>query len=152
MAGFDQQWTFRMPAGPEGRFTPYLPYFWGIWNFSRNVAPAKALLEFLSERESAEKQTSTSAGYDIPPFESMNDFAVWQTEGPPVSVVYTYPIKPHHNARTSVAFAPAPPEIAVQAYTQGLNTGLIARIAQGGMTIDQALAWAERELRNFARG
>jgi len=63
-------------GGPEGRFTPYLPYFWGIRNFSRNVAPAKALLEFLSERESAEKQTSTSAGYDIPPFESMNDFAV----------------------------------------------------------------------------
>jgi len=152
MAGFDQYWTFPMPAGPEGRFTPYLPYFWGIWNFSRNIPQAKALLEFLSERESAEKQTSTSAGYDIPPFESMNDFAVWKTEGPPVGVVYNYPLKPHHNARTSVAFAPAPPEIAVQAYTQGLNTGLIARIAQGGMTVDQALAWAERELRNFARG
>jgi ABC-type glycerol-3-phosphate transport system substrate-binding protein len=152
MAGHDQQWTFPMPSGPEGRFTPYLPYFWGIWNFSRNISPAKALLEFLSERESAEKQTTTSSGYDIPPFQSMNDFAVWRTEGPPVGVVYNYPLKPHHNAKTSVAFAPAPPEIAVQAYNQGLNTGLIARIAQGGQTVDQALAWAERELRNFARG
>ncbi|MCU0985272.1 MAG: ABC transporter substrate-binding protein, partial [Acetobacteraceae bacterium] len=83
---------------------------------------------------------------------SMNDFAVWKNEGPPTGVVYNYPLKPHHNAKTSVAFAPAPPEIAVQAYTQGLNTGLIARIAQGGQTVDQALAWAERELRNFARG
>lgn len=152
MAGHDQQWTFPMPSGPEGRFTPYLPYFWGVWNFSRNVAPAKALLEFLSERESADKQTTISNGYDIPPFESMNDFAVWKNEGPPTGVVYNYPIKAHHNAKTSVAFAPAPPEIAVQAYTQGLNTGLIARIAQGGQTVDQALAWAERELRNFARG
>lgn len=152
MPGHDQQWTFPMPAGPEGRFVPYLPYFWGIWNFSRNQTAAKALLEFLSERDSAEKQTTTSSGYDIPPFLSMHDFAVWRTEGPPVGVVYNYPLKPHHNARASVAFAPAPPEIAVQAYTQGLNTGLIARIAQGGQTVEQALAWAERELRNFARG
>jgi ABC-type glycerol-3-phosphate transport system substrate-binding protein len=145
-------WQFPMPAGPEGRFAPYLPYFWGIWNFSRNIGPAKGLLEFLSSREAAEKQTTTSAGYDIPPFASMNDFAVWKTEGPPTGVVFNYPMKAHHNAKTSVAFAPAPPEIAVQAYTQGLNTGLIARIAQGGMSVDDALGWAERELRNFARG
>lgn len=152
MAGHDQQWTFPMPSGPEGRFVPYLPYFWGIWNFSRNITPAKALLEFLSDRSSAEKQTTTSSGYDIPPFTSMSDFQVWRTEGPPTGVVYNYPLKAHHNAKTAVAFAPAPPEIAVQAYNQGLNTGLIARVAQGGMTVDQALAWAERELRNFARG
>jgi hypothetical protein len=29
---------------------------------------------------------------------------------------------------------------------------MIARVAQGGETIDQSMAWAERELRNFARG
>lgn len=152
MPGHDQHWTFPMPAGPEGRFVPYLPYFWGIWTFSRHQSAAKSLLEFLSQRDSAEKQTATSAGYDIPPFLSMNDFTVWKTEGPPVGVVFNYPLKAHHNARASVAFAPAPPEIAVQAYTQGVNTKLIARIAQGGETIDQALAWAERELRTFARG
>jgi ABC-type glycerol-3-phosphate transport system substrate-binding protein len=152
MPGHDQVWTFPMPAGPEGRFTPYLPYFWGIWSFSRSKPQSKALLEFLSQRESAEKMSTTSAGYDIPPFLSMNDFAVWKNEGPPAGTVYNYPVKAHHNARTSVAFAPAPVEIAVQAYQQGLNTKLIARIAQGGETVDQALTWAERELRNFARG
>ena len=46
----------------------------------------------------------------------------------------------------------APAEIAVQAYNQAINTKLVARVAQGGETIDQALTWAERELRNFARG
>jgi hypothetical protein len=29
---------------------------------------------------------------------------------------------------------------------------MIARVSQGGESIDQSLAWAERELRNFARG
>ena len=152
MAGHDQQWTFPMPAGPEGRFTPMLPFFWGIWNFSRAVAPAKALLEFLSERPAAQRQVAGAAGYDIPPFLSMADFPTWATEAPPAGVVYNYPVRPHHNATTSIAFAPAPPAIAMQAYTQGLNTGLIARIAQGGMSVDAALGWAERELRNFARG
>lgn len=145
-------WTFPMPSGPAGRFVPYLPYFWGIWSFSRNKGPAKQLLEFLSDRTSADRQTTTSVGYDIPPFLSMNDFAVWANEGPPRGVVFNYPVKPHHNAQTSVAFAPAPAEIAVQAYNQAINTKLIARIAQGGETVDQALTWAERELRNFARG
>lgn len=145
-------WTFPMPAGPAGRFTPYLPYFWGIWSFSRNKPAAKSLLEFLSERTSAEAQTSVVSGYDIPPFATMSDFQIWQTEGPPTGVVFNYPLKPHHNAQQSIAFAPAPAEIAVQAYNQGINTKLIARIAQGGETVDQALNWAERELRNLGRG
>ena len=145
-------WTCPPPAGPEGRFTPYLPYFWGIWSFSRNKPAAKALLEFLSERSSAEKQTTTSNGYDIPPFQSMNDFAVWANEGPPRGTVFNYPVKQHHNARTSVAFAPAPAEYAVQAYTQGLNNQVVARIVQGGENMDQALTWLERQLNTIRRG
>jgi ABC-type glycerol-3-phosphate transport system substrate-binding protein len=145
-------WYAPFPAGPEGRFLPYLPYFWGIWSFSRNKGAAKGLLEFLSERTSAERQTNTSSGYDIPPFGSMSDFKVWETEGPPVGFAFNYPNKPHQQGKLSIAFAPAPAEIAVQAYNQAINTKLIARISQGGETVDQALAWAERELRNFARG
>ncbi|MBB3897078.1 ABC transporter substrate-binding protein [Roseococcus suduntuyensis] len=145
-------WTVPMPAGPEGRFVPYLPYFWGIWAFSRNKGPAKQLLEFLSERSSAEKQTNTSNGYDIPPFSSMSDFAVWANEGPPVGTVYNYPLREHHNARASVAQAPAPAEFAVQAYQQALNTKVVARVNQGGETVDQALAWLERELNTIRRG
>jgi ABC-type glycerol-3-phosphate transport system substrate-binding protein len=145
-------WTVPVPAGPEGRFTPYLPYFWGIWSFSRQKPAAKGLLEFLSERSSAEKQTTTSNGYDIPPFLSMNDFPVWANEGPPVGTVFNYPQKPHHNAQTSIAMAPAPAEFAVQAYQQALNTKVVARVVQGGETIDQSLAWLERELTNIRRG
>ena len=145
-------WTVPMPAGPEGRFVPYLPYFWGIWSFSRVKPAAKALLEFLSERPQAERQTTTSNGYDIPPFESMSDFAIWANEGPPQGTVFNYPLKAHHNARTSVAMAPAPAEFAVQAYQQALNTKVVARVVQGGESIDQALTWLERELTNIRRG
>lgn len=145
-------WTIPMPAGPEMRPVAYLPYFWGIWSFSRNKPAAKALLEFLSQREQAERQTNTSGGYDIPPFPSMADFKVWETEGPPVGSVYNYPQKPHHQATTTIAMAPAPSEMAVQMYNQALNTKLIARIVQGGESIDQALGWVERELNVIRRG
>jgi len=145
-------WTVPMPAGPEGRQIAYLPYFWGIWNFSRAKPAAKGLLEWLSDRAQAERQTNGSNGYDIPPFTSMTDFRVWETEGPPVGSVYNYPSRPHHQARTSIAMAPAPASMAVQMYNQGLNTKLIARIVQGGETLDQALGWVERELNTIRRG
>ena len=145
-------WYAPFPAGPEGRFTPYAPSFWGIWSFGKNKTAAKALLEHLSERASAERQTTVSSGYDLPPFQSMSDFRVWETEGPPTGFAYNYPNKPHHGAQLSVPFAPAPAEAAVQATNQAINTKMIARIAQGGQSIDQAMAWAEGELRNFARG
>jgi hypothetical protein len=42
--------------------------------------------------------------------------------------------------------------MAVQMYNQGLNTKLIARIVQGGESVDQALGWVERELNTIRRG
>jgi ABC-type glycerol-3-phosphate transport system substrate-binding protein len=148
----EKMWYAPMPAGPEGRFTPYLPYFWGIWSFSKNKTAAKALLEFLSERTSAERQTTATSGYDLPPFQSMTDFKVWATEGPTTGFEFNYPDKPHQHGQYSVAFAPAPADAAVQAYTQAINTKMIARVAQGGQKLDDALAWAEGELKNFVLG
>jgi ABC-type glycerol-3-phosphate transport system substrate-binding protein len=36
----EQCWTHGFPSGPKGRFAPFLPYFWSIWNFSKNVPAA----------------------------------------------------------------------------------------------------------------
>ena len=38
-----------MPVGPKGRYAPFLPYFWGIWNFSKNKPAAKSVLARLSQ-------------------------------------------------------------------------------------------------------
>ncbi|PWS38220.1 ABC transporter substrate-binding protein [Falsiroseomonas bella] len=145
-------WYAPMPAGPEGRFNAYLPYTTGIWSFSRNKNAAKSFLEFISQRDSAEAITNKSSGYDIPPFATMTDFKIWETVGPPEGFQFNYPVKPHHQSKQSIAFSPAPPELAQQMYIQGMNTKLIARIAQGGESMDAALGWAEREINNMRRG
>jgi ABC-type glycerol-3-phosphate transport system substrate-binding protein len=146
-----QCWTMPPPAGPKGRFTPHLPYFWGVWSFAKNKSAAKELIEWLSEREQAEPLVTAVHGYDLPPFASMTDFKVWQQEGPPAGTLSNYPVKPGHKSTPSIAAAPAPPDIAVQIYNQATMTKMIAKTAQGNEPINQVIAWAERELAGFTR-
>ncbi len=146
-----QCWTHPPPAGPKGRFTPFLPYFWGVWNFSANQEAAKDLIEFLSQRAQAEALCTASHGYDIPAFAGMLDFPVWAEEGPPKGTLYNYPVRPQHHAAASIAAWPAPPDLAVQIYNQATMTKMIARVAQSGETIERTIAWAEAELSGFRR-
>jgi ABC-type glycerol-3-phosphate transport system substrate-binding protein len=144
-------WTHPGPAGEKGRFTPYLPYFWGVWKFASNKQAAKELIEWLSEREQAERLCNASHGYDTPPFQSMTDFKIWQTEGPPTGTVANYQVKPEHHATPWIAAYPAPPDVAVQIYNQATMTKMVARMAQGGNSVEQAIAWAQGELEGFTR-
>ena len=61
-------WTFPSPKGPEGRFDNSGYYYWGIWNFSKNIPAAKSLLSYLTTRENQEKLVTASVGFDIPTF------------------------------------------------------------------------------------
>src|SRR5690606_35686548 len=79
----EKLWTFPAPTGPHGRFGPYLPYFWGIWNFSPNKEAAKSLLRYLSRRESNYAFVKASQGYDLPAYANFQDFDIWAEEGPP---------------------------------------------------------------------
>jgi hypothetical protein len=105
-----------------------------------------------SEREQAERLCTASHGYDIPPFQSMTNFPVWQNEGPPKGTVANYPVKPEHHAESSIAAFPAPPDIAVQIYNQATMTKMVAKMSQGGNSPEQAIAWAQNELEGFVRG
>src|ERR1700722_12322152 len=145
----EQCWTFDAPAGPKGRYTPGLPYYWGLWNFSENKSAGKSLLMFLSQRSSVEQLVAASGGYDLPSFEKLLDFKTWEPEVPPAGTLYNYP--PKHGQIVNIACAPAPPKIANQAYTQATNTKMIAQCTQGGKTIEQAIAWANDELESFMR-
>ena len=143
-------WTFPAPKGPKGRFIPAGAFSWGIWNFSPNKTAAKELITYLSQRENVEARCAVSLGYDVPPFTSMTDFKVWDEVGPPKGTVYHYPIRKSHNQVSHVAMAPAPPEIAVQAYNRGTLSTMFAKL-QSGQSIKQVQDWAQDELEGFTR-
>jgi len=138
------------PAGPKGRYDPFLPYFWGIWSFSANQPAAKSLLTFLSQRPQVEQLVAAGHGYDLPAFAKLRDFKTWAEEEPPKGTLHNYP--PREDLVASIACAPAPTNIATQLYSQATMTKMIARCTQQGESIDQALAWASDEIEGFMRG
>jgi ABC-type glycerol-3-phosphate transport system substrate-binding protein len=146
----EQLWTFDPPAGPKGRYDPFLPYFWGIWNFAANKPAAKSLLTFLSQRPQVEQLVAASHGYDLPVFANLRDFKTWTEEKPPKGTLYNYP--PHEDLVASISCAPAPTNIATQMYSQATMTKMIARCTQQGESIDQAITWASDEIEGFMRG
>src|SRR3974390_2740643 len=79
----EQCWTHGFPAGPKGRFAPYLPYHWTTWAFSKNKEAAKSLLVHLSQPSSIERLVVASGGYDLPAYESPTKLQGWADAGPP---------------------------------------------------------------------
>lgn len=144
-----QCWTHGFPAGPKGRFAPYLPYYWAVWNFSKNKAAAKSLITHMSQPAAIEKLVAASNGYDLPAYENLTTLKTWAEVGPPKGTLYHYP-NPHNHQKLSIAASPAPPKVAQQIYTQATLTKMAVRFYQGE-AMEKTLAWAEGELEGFMR-
>jgi len=145
----EQCWTHGFAQGPKGRFAPFVPYFWSIWNFSKNVPAAKSLLVHLSQASSAEKMVEASGGYDLPSFEKLTKFKVWGEAEPPKGTLFSYP-DPYHTQTLSIAAAPAPHKIAEQIYNLGLQTQMAVRYFKGE-ALEKTLDWASGELEGYMR-
>ena len=145
----EQCWTHGFPVGPKGRFAPFVPFFWGVWNFSKNKEAAKSLLMHLSQPASVEKLVAASGGYDLPAFEKLTTLKTWAEEGPPKGTLYHYP-NPYNHQILSIAASPAPPKIAQQIYAGATLTKMCLRYYQGE-AMEKTLAWAEGELEGFMR-
>jgi ABC-type glycerol-3-phosphate transport system substrate-binding protein len=145
----EQCWTFPSPKGPKGRFDNSGYYYWGIWNFSKNIPAAKSLLAHLTTRESQEKLVTASLGFDIPTYTGMKDFKVWEEVEPPKGTVYNYP--PRGEVISSIAGYPAPLKIGTQMWAQATIMKMIAQCTQSGKSINAAMDWAESEIEGFMR-
>jgi len=143
-------WTFPAPSGPKGRFLPTLSFFWGVYKFSKNQQAGKELVAFLLERENVEPRCIASEGYDLPPYEKLLNFKIWEEVEPPKGTVYNYPLRPASGQKPSLAASEASPEIAVQIYNRAIHNQMLARLREG-QTIPQVIAWAQDELEGFVR-
>jgi ABC-type glycerol-3-phosphate transport system substrate-binding protein len=143
-------WHFPTPRGKAGRLVPHRPYFWGIWQWSKNKQAAKDLITFLSQRDIVTKLSVPAAGYDIPPFLSMADLPVWAELEPPKGTVYNYPLRPHHDAEYYIVGSSGPPDVGVQIWSQSMIPGMVARMVTG-QTAKQVIDWAKGELEGIRR-
>ena len=145
----EQCWSHGFPSGPKGRYAPFLPFFWGTWNFSKNQSAAKSLLVHLSQPAAVEKMVAASGGYDLPSFSNLTTLKTWAEEGPPKGTLYHYP-NPHNHQVLSIAAAPAPHKIAEQIYTQAIMTQMVVRHYKGE-ALEKTLDWASTEISGFMR-
>ena len=125
-------WTFPAPKGPKGRFVPYWPSFWGVWQFSRNKTAAKELIEYLMRARAGGGALHGRRGLRHP---AVRQHAGLQGVGevePPKGTLYST-IRCGRaswtSSRTSPAI-PAPPDIAVQIYQRGTMPTMLAKLQQ----------------------
>ena len=145
----EQCWTHDMPRGPEGRFAPYAPFFYGVWSFGASKSAAKELVRHIVDKPQARRLVAASSGYDLPPFKSYYDFDTWKTVQPPPGTVYNYP--PRGDQRLNMTGYPARPDVAAQIYNQSIHSVMIAKITQGKEKVDDVIAWAAKELEGYLR-
>ena len=145
-----QVWHHPMPKGPKGRYIAATTYYLTIWKFAKNKSAAKSLLAHLSTRAAAERLVRASNGYDLPSFDSMNNFTIWDELEPPKGTSSHYPNRPGGDQQFSLAAAPAPASIAAQIYSQAIMPKMVLRYTQGE-TMEKTVDWAARELEGFSR-
>jgi hypothetical protein len=103
------------------------------------------------ERPQVEARDNVVVGYDIPPFDSMDNFQIWSEVEPPKGTVYNYPTRPWHDAKPHITAMEAPPDVAVQIYNQAVHTVMIAKYTFQKQSMDQVLAWANNEIEGYMR-
>lgn len=143
-------WHFPAPAGPKGRFQPFTAAFMGIWNFSKNKTATKELLEHLSAPELVRERVTAVEGFDLPPFESMLNFPIWEENGPPKGTLFNYPVRPVHDAIQFTSGYPAPHDIGVRIYQRGTAPTMVAKLLSG-QSMKDVLSWAKNEIEGFMR-
>ena len=142
-------WHFPAPKGPKGRIVGTNFGFLGIWDFSPNKSAAKDFIRYVSTEPAFRQIVDASKGYDIPPYENLRDFDVWKNEGPPKGVNYNYP--PRGDVVSTMIGYPAPVNIANNMTTQGTICKLVARYANQGVSMDQAIARITEEIEGYKR-
>jgi ABC-type glycerol-3-phosphate transport system substrate-binding protein len=145
----EQLWMHGFAAGPKGRHAPFVPYFWGVWKFSKNQSAGKSLITHLSQPEAIERMVIASGGYDVPSFADLTTLKVWAEEAPPRGALYHYP-NPFNHQILSIAGAPAPHKIGEGIYVQAIQTQMAVRHFKWE-AMEKTLDWAAKEVEGFSR-
>ena len=136
------------PAGPNGRYIPYVCVFYGIRKFAKNKTAAKELAQHLMEREQVSEShclrglQPAATGKHV----ELQDLGGGRTAK---STVYNYPIRV---AQLNRAWQPILRRriSRCRSFNRAIIPSMWARLLDG-QPINQVIAWAKDELQGFIR-
>lgn len=143
-------WHHGLPRGPGGRYRAVMPFAFGIWDFATNKSAARALARHLARGEAVRSVAAAAAGFDLPQLASLGGRDGRPTVAPPEGPLANYPIGGDEMA--VVPGYPAPAGIAATIFEQGLIGQVAARALDPDGGVEQAVAWARRELEAYISG
>jgi multiple sugar transport system substrate-binding protein len=132
-----------LPAGPAGQFPLYLNHSHAVMKYSKNQKLAKDFLRWLHKKENFEKWFVISEGYSVGATTAWEKHSMWEKIDKPLQVFRTA-------ARNTRIFGFAGPSTAksTEVFSKYIITDMYAKAAQG-MKAEDAVKWAEGELRNI---
>jgi len=135
-----------LPAGPAGAFTMYLPMSHAIMKYSKNPKLAKDFLRWLQKKENYGKWFETQGGYSVGATKVWEQNPMWSKVDKPLQIFRTA-------ARSTRIFGYSGPATAkaTEAFSKYIVTDMYAKAVQG-MSAEDAVKWAEAELKKIYEG
>ena len=131
-------------AGGVGQFPLYFSNGHGIMKYSKNQKLAKDLLRWIHKKENFEKWFQVSEGYSVAPTTEWEKHAMWGKIDKPLQMFRTA-------ARKTRIFGCAGPSTAksTEVYSKYIIVDMYANAASGKMKPEEAVKWAEGELKKI---
>jgi multiple sugar transport system substrate-binding protein len=130
------------PRGPAGRHTPTAVRSLGIWKFSKNIEAAKEFIKFHFSTEHYSEFILASECFNAPVYKNMEDHPAWKTD-PKYD-----PIKESGKYGHLYGW-PAPGDEKSQQVTYAFVIPNMFAKAVTGATTQEAIAWAEGEIKRI---
>jgi multiple sugar transport system substrate-binding protein len=136
----------RSLGGPGGRHETDVPRCMAIWQFSKNVEPAKEWIRYLlGKREVYDEWIMSADAFNLPSYEKLQDHPVLRTDP-------KYAALGAGGAQYHLYGWPAPPTDKIQLITNSfILPHMIAKAVTGTSTKD-AMVWAENEMKKIIAG
>lgn len=130
-----------IPNGPGGRYHLMGNFAHGVMDYSVNKEACFEFIRFLMARENFEKWITLSNGYSLGPGRYWRELPMWEQD--PRITIY----RDIAQYGRSPGYAGAYDRLASEVQAKYIVVDLFARAVQGTDTPEEAVAWAEQELK-----
>src|SRR5690242_14995250 len=135
-----------LPAGPAGQFALYVPFEHAVMKYTKNVKLAKDFLTWLHKPENYGKWFEINEGYSVGAAKMWEESAMWSRVDKPLQIFR----RAARQGKMIGYHGPATAK-ATESYSKYIIVDMYAKAVQG-MKAEDALKWAEGELKKIYEG